>query len=193
MTIKTPPVDWDRHALVVARSIASLDRARLPGSTTQFTAIVHEAIVDAMMMAAESNTPEAAVVVAHSQASASVEHGTADKPEPGKLKAALADLQDVRGAVAEFRKQHRDSYPREAVVMLLDAFDQLVRIADGALREVATCAKTQTGGAPSTVMVTLNRNLTCAACGPNACDGRALCGARLIPAAVRPFREASSC
>jgi hypothetical protein len=145
MTIKTPPVDWDRHALVVARNLAGMDAPRLPGKKTQFTAIIHEAIVDAMMMAAESNTPEAAVVAAHSQTNASVEHGTADKPEPGKLKAALGDLQDVRGAVAEFRKHHRDSYPREAVVMLLDAFDQLVRIADGALREVATCAKTKTG------------------------------------------------
>lgn len=139
MTIKTPPKDWDRHAQVVARSIASLDRSRLPGSTAQFTAIVHEAIVDAMMMAAESNTPEAAAVAAHSQTSAPVEYGTADKPEPGKLKAALADLQDVRGAVAEFRLQQRDSYPHEAVAILLDAFDQLVRIADGALREVAAC------------------------------------------------------
>lgn len=193
MTIKTPPKAWDRHAQVVARSIAGMDATRLPGKKTQLTAIIHEAIVDAMMMAAESNTPEAAVVAAHSQTSASVEHGTADKPEPGKLEAALADLQDVRGAVAEFRTQQRDSYPHEAVAILLDAFDQLVRIADGALREVATCTKTQTGGASSTTIVTLNRNLTCSACGPNACDGRPFCGARLNPPAVRSFRGESLC
>lgn len=53
MTIKTPPVDWDRHAQVVARHLAGMDASRLPGKKTQFTAIVHEAIVDAMMMAAE--------------------------------------------------------------------------------------------------------------------------------------------
>jgi hypothetical protein len=53
MTTKTPPKAWDRHAQVVARSIAGMDATRLPGKKTQLTAIIHEAIVDAMMMAAE--------------------------------------------------------------------------------------------------------------------------------------------
>ncbi|SKC78442.1 hypothetical protein SAMN05445504_2393 [Burkholderia sp. CF099] len=53
MPAKTPPAAWDRHALEVARGIASIDRARLPGSTTQFVAILQCAIVESMMIAAE--------------------------------------------------------------------------------------------------------------------------------------------
>jgi hypothetical protein len=162
MTIKTPPKDWDRHAQVVARSIASLDRSRLPGSTAQFTAIVHEAIVDAMMMAAESSTSRLINVQTFTSSgrytpiarsiNAKVGEGgsgggdaSAKSHERSNFQAALDDIQDVRNAVSEFRAQQRDSYPHEAVAILLDAFDQLVRIADGALRELATCAKTQTG------------------------------------------------
>lgn len=54
MSAKTPPAAWDKHALEVARGIASIDRSRLPGSTTQFVAIIQSAIVDAMMTARES-------------------------------------------------------------------------------------------------------------------------------------------
>jgi hypothetical protein len=61
MTTKTPPVEWDRHAQLVARSIASIDRSRLPGSKTQFVAIIHEAIVDAMMMAQEDTLAKAKI------------------------------------------------------------------------------------------------------------------------------------
>ncbi|WP_227242433.1 hypothetical protein [Paraburkholderia caribensis] len=53
MSAKTPPAEWDCHALEVARGIASIDRARLPGSTTQFVAILQTAIVQSMMMAAD--------------------------------------------------------------------------------------------------------------------------------------------
>lgn len=49
MTPKIPPAAWDRHALEVARGIASLDRSKI--HQVQFTAIVQQAIVDAMMMA----------------------------------------------------------------------------------------------------------------------------------------------
>jgi hypothetical protein len=145
MTIKTPPVDWDRHAQLVARSIAGIDRSRLPGSKTQFTAIIHDAIVDAMMMAAESNTPRAAAVAADGQTSAPVEQGTADKPGHGKPETALAELQDMRDALAEFRKHRRDTYPHEAISILLSAFDDMLVIAEDAVRAAAACAETQTG------------------------------------------------
>jgi hypothetical protein len=55
MTPKTPPAAWDRHALEVARGIASLDRAKIPPA--QFTAIVQTAIVGAMMLAADESAP----------------------------------------------------------------------------------------------------------------------------------------
>jgi len=55
MKPKTPPAEWDRHALEVARGISQLDRSKIPPA--QFTAIVHEAIVDGMMRAAESSAP----------------------------------------------------------------------------------------------------------------------------------------
>lgn len=51
MTRKVPPADWDRHAQEVARGIATLDRSKIP--VAQFTAIIHEAIVDAMMLVAD--------------------------------------------------------------------------------------------------------------------------------------------
>ncbi|MDE1009995.1 MAG: hypothetical protein OSB38_30485 [Paraburkholderia fungorum] len=141
MTLKPPPVDWDRHAQLVARSIAGLDRTRLSGGKKQFTAIIHEAIVDAMMMAAESNTPRAAVVAAVSQTSAPVEHGTTVKPGLGKPEAVLADLQDIRGAIAEFRAQRRVSYPHEVVAMLIEAFEQMADVVE---RVLPTCEKSQT-------------------------------------------------
>jgi hypothetical protein len=208
MTTKTPPVDWDRHAQLVARSIASIDRSRLPGSKTQFTAIIHDAIVDAMMMAAESDTPRAAVVAAVSQTSAPAEQGTAAKPEPGKLEAALAELDDMRDALAEFRKHRRDTYPHEAISILLSAFDDMLVISEAAVREAALCAESQTGTgrvsdrggetrpiAPQThaqQRPDVAGNVTCAACNPSMCDGRTFCGARLNPPAVRPFRTDST-
>lgn len=51
MTPKTPPAAWDRHALEVARGIASLDRAKIPPA--QFVSIIQAALVDAMRMARE--------------------------------------------------------------------------------------------------------------------------------------------
>ncbi|QTD90810.1 hypothetical protein [Burkholderia anthina] len=63
MSKRTPPADWDRHALEVARGIASIDRAKLPGLTTQFVAILQTAIVDAMMMAAEGTLARPAVTI----------------------------------------------------------------------------------------------------------------------------------
>jgi hypothetical protein len=142
-TAKTPPAAFDRHALGVAKGIAAIDRSKLPGLTTQFVAILQSAIVESMMMAAEeTNTPRAAAVAADGQTVAPVEHGTADKPGLGKPEAALAEVQDIRGAVAEFRAQRRDSYPHEAVSMLLDAFEQLADIVE---RAVPVCAETQTG------------------------------------------------
>lgn len=145
MTTKTPPVAWDRHALKVAKGIATIDRSKLPGLTTQYVAILQEAIIASMWMAAESNTPEAAAVAAHGQISAPVEHGTADKPEPGKPEAALAEIEDMRSALAEFRKHRRDTYPHVAISMLLSAFDDMLVISEAAVREAALCAKTQTG------------------------------------------------
>ncbi|CAG4887884.1 hypothetical protein [Paraburkholderia saeva] len=53
MSLKTPPAAFDRHALEVARGIASIDRSKLPGLTTQYVAILQEAIVQSMMMAAD--------------------------------------------------------------------------------------------------------------------------------------------
>jgi hypothetical protein len=52
MSRPTPPSDFDEHALDMAKRIASIDRARLPGSTPQFIAVVQCALVDAMMLAA---------------------------------------------------------------------------------------------------------------------------------------------
>lgn len=49
MTLKTPPAAWDRHALEVARGIATLDRSKIPPA--QFISIIQSALVDAMMMA----------------------------------------------------------------------------------------------------------------------------------------------
>ncbi|MDR8102469.1 hypothetical protein KPB04_12095 [Burkholderia cenocepacia] len=63
MSPRTPPADWDRHALEVARGIASIDRAKLPGLTTQFVAILQSAIVDAMMMVAEGSLARPAVTI----------------------------------------------------------------------------------------------------------------------------------
>lgn len=56
MTTRTPPADWDRHALEVARGIASLDRSKT--RPAQFVAIIQEAIVDAMMRAADETRGE---------------------------------------------------------------------------------------------------------------------------------------
>lgn len=50
---KTPPAEFDRHALEIARGIASIDRSRLAGSTAQFVAILQEAIVQSMQIAAD--------------------------------------------------------------------------------------------------------------------------------------------
>ncbi|WP_175784632.1 hypothetical protein [Burkholderia ambifaria] len=63
MSKRTPPAEWDRHALEVARGIASLDRSKLPGLTTQFVAILQSAIVDAMMMVAEGSLARPAVTI----------------------------------------------------------------------------------------------------------------------------------
>ncbi|KVS07781.1 hypothetical protein [Burkholderia vietnamiensis] len=63
MSPRTPPADWDRHALEVAPGIASIDRSKLPGLTTQFTAILQSAIVDAMMMAAEGTLSRPAITI----------------------------------------------------------------------------------------------------------------------------------
>ncbi|WP_176048169.1 hypothetical protein [Burkholderia sp. BCC1644] len=63
MSTRTPPAEWDRHALEVARGIASIDRSKLPGLTTQFTAILQSAIVDAMMMVAEGTLARPAVTI----------------------------------------------------------------------------------------------------------------------------------
>ncbi len=204
MTAKAPPVDWDRHAQLVARSIAGIDRSRLPGSKTQFTAIIHEAIVDAMMMAVEQtvegtlaqinaliergtidepkHSERNGIVLAynavhqavwgkpggssiegildsripgglmqafpaksHDQKGIEAAVGTADKPGPGKPEAALAELDDMRDALAEFRKHRRDTYPHEAISILLSAFDDMLVISEAAVREAALCAKTQTG------------------------------------------------
>ncbi|TAM15951.1 MAG: hypothetical protein EPN65_16690 [Pandoraea sp.] len=53
MTPRTLPVELDRHALSVARNIATVDRNRLPGAEEQFIAILHEAIVASMWVAIE--------------------------------------------------------------------------------------------------------------------------------------------
>lgn len=63
MSKRTPPAEWDRHALEVARGIASLDRSKLPGLTTQFVAILQSAIVDAMMMVADGSLGRPAVTI----------------------------------------------------------------------------------------------------------------------------------
>jgi hypothetical protein len=47
-----PPSDFDNYAMDMARRIASIDRARLPGSTPQFIAVIQAAMVDAMMFSA---------------------------------------------------------------------------------------------------------------------------------------------
>lgn len=52
MSRPTPPAEFDEYALDMARRITSIDRARLPGSTPQFLAVVQCALVDAMMHAA---------------------------------------------------------------------------------------------------------------------------------------------
>jgi len=63
MSKRTPPAEWDRHALEVARGIASLDRSKLPGLTTQFVSILQSAIVDAMMMVAEGSLARPAITI----------------------------------------------------------------------------------------------------------------------------------
>ncbi|KVN25614.1 hypothetical protein WJ63_15910 [Burkholderia pyrrocinia] len=60
---RTPPAEWDRHALEVARGIASIDRSKLPGLTTQFVEILHKAIVDSMMLAAEGKLARPGITV----------------------------------------------------------------------------------------------------------------------------------
>lgn len=45
------PSDFDEYALDMARRVASIDRARLPGSTAQFVAVIQSTIVDAMLFA----------------------------------------------------------------------------------------------------------------------------------------------
>lgn len=52
-TAQTIPAEWDIHALKTARALAGIDRARLPGSTTQYVAILQCALVEAMRMAAD--------------------------------------------------------------------------------------------------------------------------------------------
>lgn len=66
---QTIPAEWDRHALKTARSLASIDRSRLPGSTTQFVAILQCAIVEAMRFAVDElreNRADVAVTISHS-------------------------------------------------------------------------------------------------------------------------------
>lgn len=53
MTPRIIPDELDRHALAVARNIATVDRNRLPGAEEQFIAILHEAIVASMWVAIE--------------------------------------------------------------------------------------------------------------------------------------------
>lgn len=48
---QTPPAEFDRHAAEVAGSLVEIDRNRLPGSTTQYKAILHEAVLNAMLTA----------------------------------------------------------------------------------------------------------------------------------------------
>jgi hypothetical protein len=52
MSRPTPPAEFDEYALDMARRIASIDRARLPGGKPQFLAVIQTALVDAMMFAA---------------------------------------------------------------------------------------------------------------------------------------------
>ncbi len=121
-TSTTPPAAWDRHALEVARGIASIDRSKLPGLTTQFVAILQEAIVESMKMAAEP----APVTDAHTAK-------------------AMVELADCRAMVRDLREQQCASYPRAVVEQLLTAIDALVTIAEAAVRDVAPCAESQTG------------------------------------------------
>lgn len=51
MSPRTPPADWDRHAIEVARGIASIDRAKLKPS--QFVDAVQHAVLGAMQVAAD--------------------------------------------------------------------------------------------------------------------------------------------
>lgn len=69
MTAQTIPAEWDRHALKTARNLATVDRSRLPGSTSQFVAILQEALLAAMRFATEDRAergPDVAVIVSHS-------------------------------------------------------------------------------------------------------------------------------
>lgn len=65
-TAQTIPAEWDIHALKTARNLASIDRSRLPGSTTQFVAILQEAILAGMRFATDDRAekgPDVAVIV----------------------------------------------------------------------------------------------------------------------------------
>jgi hypothetical protein len=120
------PAEFDRHALEVARGIASIDRARLPGSTTQFVAILQTAIVQSMMMAAERSPVTDA-----------------------EMAKAMREVADCRAMIREVRGLDCANFPREVVEALLGTIDQLLDVAEAAVRDVAPCAKSRTGGVPT--------------------------------------------
>lgn len=113
----TLPTEWQRHAIEVARGIASIDRSKLPRLTPQFVEILAEAIVESMKMAADETRAELQTC-AKSQTPAA--------PNVG-------DLDEVRGATAEFRKHKLDTYPHTAVELLLDSIDTLSNLVDAVL------------------------------------------------------------
>ncbi|HIE4429998.1 TPA: hypothetical protein ACXM9H_000969 [Burkholderia multivorans] len=55
MSTRPPPAEWDRHALEVARGIASIDRSKI--KPVQFVDVLHQAIVGAMFVASEGARP----------------------------------------------------------------------------------------------------------------------------------------
>lgn len=69
MTAQTIPAEWDIHALKAARNLASIDRSRLPGSTTQFVAILQEALLAGMRFATDDRDargPQQCILIEHS-------------------------------------------------------------------------------------------------------------------------------
>ncbi|HDR9834692.1 TPA: hypothetical protein QDC51_001456 [Burkholderia multivorans] len=56
---RTPPAAWDRHALEVARGIASIDRSKI--KPVQFVDALHQAIVGAMYVSAYDTRPSVTI------------------------------------------------------------------------------------------------------------------------------------
>lgn len=92
---KTPPAEWDRRALEIARGIASIDRSKLPGLTNQFVAILQEAIVSAMTFAVDTAPLPCGVTILRNEIRLT---GVNVSDAEMQMLRAIADRMNTRGA-----------------------------------------------------------------------------------------------